>query len=274
MPGDKQAQASQVAVADRREEIERQIQELSGRDLQLWSIGILVMLVLTSGVLALVLPNLVWQAKALRVENAYLPQLFFGLISLVILFNIYAVTQKRALNSTRKTLIRELIFSERMESLSLIDPLTQLFNRRAVEPMIAREVARANRLGSGLTFIFLDLDGFRNINSRFGNIAGDELLVHAAKLLKSTFRGGDIVFRYGGDEFLAVLPETTQEQAERPIERLLRAVEFWNLNSGKEFEMSLSWGVASYVTGSNVADVLRAADRKLYQRKNKLVPIF
>jgi diguanylate cyclase (GGDEF)-like protein len=191
-------------------------------------------LVLTAGVLALVLPNLVWKAQALKIESRYLPQLFFGLISLVILFNIYVFAQKRTLNSTRKALIRELVFSERLETLSLIDPLTQLFNRRAVEPMIAREVARPNRSGGSLTFILIDIDGFRQINARFGNVTGDKLLVDAAKLLKNTFRGGDIVFRYGGDEFVLVLLETTEEQADRPIERLQRAVEFWSLNSTKQ----------------------------------------
>lgn len=82
------------------------------------------------------------------------------------------------------------------------------------------------------------------------------------------------MFRSGGDEFLLVLPETTEEQADRPIERLQRAVEFWNLNRSRQDEMSFSRGIASYIAGSDVADVLRAADRKLCQRKNKLVPIF
>src|SRR5207244_2635018 len=71
----------QPSMLARTEDIQQQIQELSGRDLQLWSIGILIMLVLTAGLLALVLPNLVWAQRVIRVEQAYLPQLFFGLIS-------------------------------------------------------------------------------------------------------------------------------------------------------------------------------------------------
>ena len=72
----------------RADEIQQQIQQLSGRDLQLWSIGILVMLVLTSGLLAVILPNLVWSQLFVHVDRFYLPQLFFGLISLILLFNI------------------------------------------------------------------------------------------------------------------------------------------------------------------------------------------
>src|SRR5205809_557741 len=180
----------QPSMLARTEDIQQQIQELSGRDLQLWSIGILIMLVLTAGLLALVLPNLVWAQRVIRVEQAYLPQLFFGLISLVLLFNIYLLTQKRTLNSTRHALIRELVLNERLESLSLIDPLTQLLNRRAVNELMQREV------------------------------------------------------------------------------------EQWNLNSKKDFEMAFTWAQASYVTGTDADEVLRAVDRKLHQKKNKLVPVF
>ncbi len=74
--------AVQPSVLIRADEIQEQIQKLSGRDLQLWSIGILVILVLTSGLLALIVPNLVWAQRMVHVEHSYLPQLFFGLISL------------------------------------------------------------------------------------------------------------------------------------------------------------------------------------------------
>src|SRR6266705_3402801 len=249
----------QPSMLARTEDIQQQIQELSGRDLQLWSIGILIMLVLTAGLLALVLPNLVWAQRVIRVEQAYLPQLFFGLISLVLLFNIYLLTQKRTLNSTRH---------------SLIDPRTQLLNRRAVNELIPREVARANRLGSNLTLMSIDLSGFRQINSKFGSLEGDAVLAEFARILKSVFRGGDVVFRQGGDEFLILMPETTEEQADFPRQRLHREVEQWNLNSKKDFEMAFTWALASYVTGTDADEVLRAVDRKLYQKKNKLVPVF
>jgi hypothetical protein len=84
---------SQPSMLVRADEIQQQIQQLSGRDLQLWSIGILIILVLTSGLLALLVPNLVWAQRMVRVEHSYLPQLFFGLISLVLLFNIYLLSQ-------------------------------------------------------------------------------------------------------------------------------------------------------------------------------------
>jgi diguanylate cyclase (GGDEF)-like protein len=258
----------------RAEQIQSEIQQLSGRDLQLWSIAILVVVVLTAGMLALVLPNVIWAQRVIRVEHAYLPQLFFGLISLILLFNIYLVGQKIALNNTRRALISELVLNERLESLSLIDPLTQLFNRRAMNEMIPREVARANRLSSHLTFLTIDLDNFRAINSKFGNIEGNFLLREFARFLTTSFRGGDIVFRQGGDEFLVVMPDTSEQDSDAPIRRLHSMMEQWNISSGKSYQLAFSWGIAAYVTGSQVEDVLRAVDRQLYQKKHNLVPVF
>src|SRR6202045_1679265 len=177
MPQSDEERTTQPSMLVRADEIQQQIQQLSGRDFQLWSIGILVILVLTSGLLALLVPNLVWTQRVVHVEHSYLPQLFFGLISLILLFNIYLLAQKRNLNTTRLALIRELVLNERLESLSLIDPLTQVLNRRAMNELIPREVARSNRLGSGLTFMALDLNGFATISSKFGALEGDRLLV-------------------------------------------------------------------------------------------------
>jgi diguanylate cyclase (GGDEF)-like protein len=268
---DRPTQPSMLVRAD---EIQQQIQQLSGRDLQLWSIGILVILVLTSGLLALLVPNLVWAQRMVHVEHSYLPQLFFGLISLVLLFNIYLLSQKRTLNNTRLALIRELVLNERLESLSLIDPLTQLLNRRALNELVPREVARANRVGTGLTFMAIDLNGFNDISSKFGALEGDKVLVDFAKILRTVFRGADLAFRQGGDQFLIMMPDTTEEQADFPVQRILREVDQWNLASKKDYELSFSWALAPYVTGSDAEDVLRTVDRKMYSKKHNLVPVF
>jgi diguanylate cyclase (GGDEF)-like protein len=266
--------ATQPSMLVRADEIQQQIQQLSGRDLQLWSIGILVILVLTSGLLALLVPNLVWAQRVVHVEHSYLPQLFFGLISLILLFNIYLLSQKKTLNNTRLALIRELVLNERLESLSLIDPLTQLLNRRALNELVPREVARANRVGSSLTFMAIDLNGFSDLSSKFGALEGDKVLVDFAKILRTVFRGADLAFRQSGDQFLIMMPDTTEEQADFPVQRILREVDQWNLASKKDYELSFSWALAPYVTGSDAEDVLRTVDRKMYSKKHNLVPVF
>ena len=274
MPQSDEERTAQPSMLVRADEIQQQIQQLSGRDFQLWSIGILVILVLTSGLLALLVPNLVWTQRVVHVEHSYLPQLFFGLISLILLFNIYLLSQKKTLNKTRLALIRELVLNERLESLSLIDPLTQLLNRRALNELVPREVARANRVGSSLTFMAIDLNGFSDLSSKFGALEGDKVLVDFAKILKAVFRGADLAFRQSGDQFLIMMPDTTEEQADFPVQRILREVDQWNLASKRDYELSFSWALAPYVTGSDAEDVLRTVDRKMYSKKHNLVPVF
>ncbi|HXX27257.1 MAG TPA: GGDEF domain-containing protein [Terriglobales bacterium] len=269
-----ETQTAVPSTLERAEHIRREIEQLSGRDLQLWSIGILVMLVLAAGMLALVFPNLIWAEHSIHIQTAYLPQLFFGLISLILLFNIYLLQQKISLNHTRGRLIGELVRNERLESLSLVDPLTQLLNRRALNELIPREVARANRLGRPLTFMAMDLKGFREINAKFGRNEGNQLLTEFSKLLKNTFRGCDAILRQGGDEFMVVLPDTSEEDAEAPLDRLGHSVRQWNASHSKGYELSFAWAVAPYVPGGDIADVLRALDRKIYQKQHNLIPVF
>src|SRR5581483_5490569 len=264
----------QPSMLARAESIQRQIHELSSRDMQLWSIATLVVLVLTAGFLALVLPNLTVSQRIIHIEQGYLPQLFFGLICLIVLFNVYLMAQRVSLNSTRKALISELVLNERLESLSLIDPLTQLFNRRALNELISNQLARANRIGSPVTFLTMDINGFRELNAKLGSMEGNRVLTDFARMLKKIFRGGDLTFRHGGDEFLVVMPDTTEQDAEYPLKRLLSMVEQWNVENGNRYQMSFSWGMAGYVTGTGLEDVLRTVDRKLYQKMHNLAPVF
>src|SRR4029077_16044596 len=200
----------------------------------------LVVLVLTAGFLALIAPNLVWTQRVIRIEEGYVPQLFFGLSCRVVLFNIYLLSQRVALNSTRKALISELVLNERLESLSLIDPLTQLFNRRALNELISHQQARANRNPTPLTFLIMDLKDFRELNAKLGSMEGNRVLTDFAKMLKKVFRGGDLVFRQGGDEFLVVMPDTTEQQAEPPLQRLVRAVDQWNVENAKAYQLGFN----------------------------------
>ncbi|HVI79566.1 MAG TPA: GGDEF domain-containing protein [Candidatus Acidoferrum sp.] len=269
-----QVRQEQPSMLARAEAIQRQIHELTSRDTQLWSIITLVVLVLTAGFLTVVMPNLTIKQRLIRIEEGYLPQLFFGLICLVVLFNIYLLSQRVNLNSTRKALISELVLNERLESLSLIDPLTQLFNRRALNELISHQVARANRNGGPLSFLIMDINGFRELNNKLGSMEGNRILTDFARMLKKVFRGGDLIFRQGGDEFLVVMPDTTEQQAEPPLKRLLGLVEHWNLDNGSRFQLSFTWGLAEYVTGTSLEDVLRTVDRKLYQKMHNLAPVF
>jgi diguanylate cyclase (GGDEF)-like protein len=257
---------------DRSEEIQRQIQALSSRDWQLWSIGILVILVLSAGFLAVMFPNMSLR-RDVELDGRMLPQFFFGLVTLIVLFNVCVISQKRTVNATRHELIRELVFSERMESLSMLDPATQLLNHRGIEQALTHEVARANRLGTDLTLMVMKLETLSVVNARYGTQAGDKFTVEAAKLLRSTFRGSDVVARNSGDEFLAILPNTSEQQAEYAQKRVQEAIDTWNLSTKTGWEISLVYGTASHVVGGEVGDLLRTAQRKAVRKRERVVPM-
>ncbi len=261
------------SVVTRTEQVQTQLHQLSARDLQHWSIGILTVVVLAAAALAFVNPNLLWAPSDIKLQKVYLPQLLFGSISLVLLFNIYLMIQKSSLNTLRHALINELVVNERLESLSLIDPVTQLLNRRGMNQLIPKEVARSNRMGGNLTFMKIDIHGFNELNAKAGDSEGNALLADFGKLLKAVFRGGDTVFRLDGHEFLIAMPDTTELQCEPPLQRLLRSVEQWNLNSNKPYELSFRWAFTAYAIGSDFEDTLRTLDRKMFLTKNTLVPV-
>ena len=249
-------------------ELRREIQTLEGRDFQIWSIGLLMILVIAAGFIALILPNIMWNLGVLRVEGRYLPQLFFGFIALILLFNIYAFEQRHVLRNAREELVRQLIRAEAAERLSLVDPLTEIFNRRYLDQIVAKETSRADRLGTSLTFMMVDVDGFKSANTRFGHLVGDRILKEVAAVLKKTLRASDTIIRYGGDEFLVVLSETNEPQGQRALERLLAEVNHWNRTSViPHYTLRLSYGLAAYTKGASATEVIRLADERMYQQK-------
>jgi len=258
----------------RSQEIQENIGALGGRDLQLFSISLLLLLVMAAGILAVVYPNIMAAPKNFQADARLLPQLFFGLITLIILFNVYIVIQKRELGATRRRLVEELIFNERMEAVSLIDPTTQLFNRRAMEQMVAHEVARTNRLGSPLSMLILDISDFEAISSRLGTLEIERFLYETAQLVRNTFRGSDMVFRYKETQFLVVMPDTTEQQVDFALRRLEGDIARHNAEFRCQAELALSWGVAQFAQSSRITDTLLTAERKAFLRKNSFAHVF
>ncbi len=247
--------------------LQQEMAQLSGRDLQLWLLAILMLLVLGGGVIVLMLPSLFEDMRALHAGDRYLPQLFSGLGVLIVLFDAYMLDQRRRLTKARQELVQQMLINERTAQLTLVDPLTELFNRRYLEQVLPKELSRADRLENPLSLIMIDLDGFKQVNDRFGHPAGDKLLVEVAQLLKRTFRACDIILRYGGDEFLILLPDTGEKPAQHAAERLLQQVTRWNAAVRRDFALSLSCGVAQYRRGDDFAAVLMRADERMYAEK-------
>jgi diguanylate cyclase (GGDEF)-like protein len=146
----------------------------------------------------------------------------------------------------------------RLETLALTDQLTGLPNRRAWEDTVARELARAARDGLPVCVAVLDLDRFKRYNDDRGHLAGDELLSQAAEAWRSELRGGDVLARYGGDEFAALIPGRALDTAVVVVERLRRA--------GAR-PCTCSAGVAMWDGAESATDLFGRADAALYVAK-------
>ncbi len=151
----------------------------------------------------------------------------------------------------------------------LYDDLTKVYNRRAGLIRLNEEFARAKRNCSTLSVAMVDADHFKNINDTYGHLVGDKALIHIASILRAGLRECDIVVRYGGEEFLALLPDTTGSQAAQPLDRLRRRLVEQKFFNGKaEISLSISIGIATLSTlDNNPMDVVERADKALYSAK-------
>lgn len=156
----------------------------------------------------------------------------------------------------------------RTRYLSLTDALTGLYNRRHFDNTVEREFLRSKRYGGNLTIAIIDIDFFKKINDTYGHLCGDYVLKEVAYLISDNFRKTDLVFRYGGEEFVALLTETSLESAEIPLERLRKKIENSNfIYAGQQIKVTVSIG-ASANTQETVAEFLDNADKALYKAKN------
>jgi two-component system, cell cycle response regulator len=160
----------------------------------------------------------------------------------------------------------------RLEQLATTDPLTELLNRRALTERLNKEMERALRYDSSVALLMIDLDHFKRVNDTHGHLVGDAVLREVAELLLREVRGSDLVGRYGGEEFLVVLPETDDEGAASFAERVREHVathEFPAREPGLTLRMTASIGVATFPAAriESVEDLFARADAALYRAK-------
>ncbi len=161
---------------------------------------------------------------------------------------------------------------EKLEHQSIRDPLTGLFNRRYMEESLEREIQRCDRKRLSLGIIMLDVDHFKRFNDTFGHEAGDSVLKEIGQFLQKYVRGSDIACRYGGEEFMLILPEGSLEVTSKRAEQLREGIKHLNLNYRHEplGQITLSLGVAGFPDhGITGREVIREADAALYRAKRE-----
>jgi diguanylate cyclase (GGDEF)-like protein len=167
---------------------------------------------------------------------------------------------------------------EQLRQQSIRDPLTGLFNRRYLEETMERELARSIRNGQPLAVVAIDVDHFKRFNDTHGHEAGDQVLVELARLLRESVRNTDIACRYGGEEFVLLMPDSPPAIAIERVETLRAQVSALRLQfgAGRNEPLTISIGLATAPQDGHRADVLlRNADTALYAAKaggrNRLV---
>jgi diguanylate cyclase (GGDEF)-like protein len=160
---------------------------------------------------------------------------------------------------------------ERLKEQAITDPVTSLYNHRHIHERLDEEFARASRSSQPLAVLMMDMDNFKFFNDTRGHLVGDEALRHAAGVFRKALRVSDIIGRYGGDEFLAILPETSRDEAQRVGQRivsLLAEHPFRLTDSVQQEPLEVSIGVACYPDDTTVSlELVALADAALYNAK-------
>jgi diguanylate cyclase (GGDEF)-like protein len=171
-----------------------------------------------------------------------------------------------------KARVRAALRTKRLQDVlrdrALIDPLTELYNRRGFDDRLEQEWARSLRYESVLALIMMDIDSFKKVNDLFGHVAGDSTLRQVARRLADTCRQSDAPFRYGGEEFAFILPQSSSASAEDLAQRLRIAIcsKPFTLVGG-DLDLTASFGVAGNEGMADRDRLITAADAALYQAK-------
>jgi diguanylate cyclase (GGDEF)-like protein len=166
-------------------------------------------------------------------------------------------------------IVRDISERKRFEELlyrqSITDPLTNIYNRRFFMQMLEQEMERTRRYGKAFSVIMLDLDHFKSVNDRFGHSAGDMVLKSVADMIKGRIRKTDYFARWGGEEFIILLPETSVEDAAGLAEELRE--QLGSMTLPEVGGVTASFGVAGYRPSDTIDTILLRADNMLYEAK-------
>jgi diguanylate cyclase (GGDEF)-like protein len=180
-----------------------------------------------------------------------------------LLLRLKRVLKERELTQERVRMM------EKLQKLAITDGLTKLHNSRSFYSQLEVEVDRFNRYKHPLSLLLLDIDHFKRYNDSFGHLEGDKVLVKISQLIKSCLRKLDTAYRYGGEEFTVILPETSCEEAVLVAERIRNTVQNLNFEpeNGKKLSITISIGVTQYAAEEQLSTFIQRADRAMYLSK-------
>jgi diguanylate cyclase (GGDEF)-like protein len=158
---------------------------------------------------------------------------------------------------------------EKLQKLAITDGLTKLYNSRSFYSQLELEVDRFNRYQHPLSLLLLDIDNFKDYNDTYGHLEGDKVLVRFSQIIKSCLRANDSAYRYGGEEFTVLLPETGGERAKTVAQRIRKTLEMekFTPKPGKDVQITISIGVTQYFPKEELSTFIQRADKAMYLSK-------
>jgi diguanylate cyclase (GGDEF)-like protein len=182
-----------------------------------------------------------------------------------LMLRLKRVLKERQLAKDRAQMLKTL------EKLAITDGLTRLYNLRHFYKQLEIEIDRSNRYGHSLALLLLDIDHFKKCNDTYGHLEGDKVLVRLGQIIKLCLRTMDSAYRYGGEEFTIILPETNGKEANNVAERISTSVasEIFSTETGEDFSITISIGVTEYFKEEQLSTFIHRADQAMYKSKEK-----
>ncbi len=246
--------------------IQAELVRLESQKKEFWVLIIFAGVVLLLGVLSFFFPNRFWDNTGLHVSLS--PQVLFVIMVATVLASLVYVRRDLEVRGLRLVNLQQYLAAQEEQAASMIDAVTNVFTRGFLHDLLGGEISRAERTNRPLALIMCDLDNFKQINDRYGHLMGDYVLSQIATILKSCVRGSDYVVRYGGDEFLVLLPETDLPGGEIVRQRVHEKVAEWDSsNRVGELPISVSLGLYLHVTGQTPDKDVAEVDARMYAEK-------
>lgn len=246
--------------------IQGELVRLESQKREFWVLIVFAGVVLVLGVLSFFFPHTFWEGGGLHISLS--PQVLFVIMVATVLVSLVYVRRDLEVRGLRLANLQQYMSAQEEQAASMIDAVTNVFTRGFLHDLMAGEISRAERTNRPLALIMCDLNNFKQVNDRYGHLMGDYVLSQIATILKSCVRGSDYVVRYGGDEFLVLLPETDQAGGEIVRQRVHRKVAEWDRsNRVGDLPISVSLGLYLHVTGQSPDKDVAEADARMYAEK-------
>ncbi len=245
--------------------IQAELVRLESRKWEFWVPVLFAGGVLLLGVLSFFFPRF-WHEGGWQISLS--PQVLFVILVATVLAFLAYVRREIEVRGLRLANMQQYLSSQEEQANSLIDAVTNVFTRGILRDLLASEISRAERSDRSLALLMCDLNNFKLVNDRYGHLMGDYVLSQIATVLKSCVRGSDYVVRYGGDEFLVLLPETDESGAEFVRKRVRAKVTEWDQsNRTGDMPISVSLGMYVHVAGQTAEKDIAEADARMYVEK-------